>query len=71
MATNKALPPEGVRVTVTDLATGETETHELWNDYVLVAAGSCELTNTQLYPTSGTHVLTVKGVNGRKAANGR
>lgn len=53
---------KGIRVTVTDLETGESETQEIWNDYVIVAAGACEVTNIQTYPTVGTHVLTVKGV---------
>lgn len=55
----------GIRVTVTDLATGETETHELWNDYVLITAGSCELANVQSYPGTGTHMLTIKGARPR------
>ncbi len=31
------------------------------DDYILVCAGSCYLDNTQAYPSSGTHVLTIKG----------
>lgn len=52
---------QGIRVTVTDLGTGESETQEVWDDYVIVTAGSCEVANIQTYPTKGTHVLTIKG----------
>lgn len=51
----------GIRVTVTDLETGDTESQEVWNDYVIVTAGSCHVANIQDYPTKGTHVLTIKG----------
>lgn len=54
---------KGIRVTVTDLETGESETKDIQNDYVIVTAGACEVTNIQTYPMKGTHVLTVKGVN--------
>ena len=50
-----------IRVTIEDLQTGEKESVEIADDYVLVCAGTCEVTNTQVYPTRGTHVLTVKG----------
>ncbi len=49
-----------IRVTVTDLETGESESQEVSNDYVIVCAGSCYLDGTQAY-ANGTHVLTVKG----------
>ena len=35
-----------IRVTVTDLKTGESESVELSVDYVLTTAGSCELVTT-------------------------
>jgi hypothetical protein len=54
--------PKGIRVTVTDLETGDSESKDIWDDYVIIAAGSCEVTNIQTYPTKGTHVLTVKGI---------
>lgn len=50
-----------IRVTVKDLLTGEEESVELADDYLLICAGSCYLDGTQVYPTKGTHVLTVKG----------
>lgn len=51
-----------VRITVEDLATGEKETKEVEdNDYFILTTGNCEVTNTQVYPAKGTHVLTIKG----------
>lgn len=49
-----------IRVTVVDLKTGESETAEIADDYILICAGSCQLTYTQT-SANGTHVLTVKG----------
>lgn len=49
-----------IRVTVTDLETGESESQEVSNDYVIVCAGSCHVARTNAYG-NGTHVLTVKG----------
>lgn len=51
-----------IRVTVTDLDTGESESKDIDNDYLLIAAGTAELTSRQVSPTTGTHQLTVKGV---------
>ena len=49
-----------IRVTIEDLDTGDRETVEIADDYILICAGNTYLTNTQSYPKSGTHVLTVK-----------
>jgi hypothetical protein len=49
-----------IRVTVEDLATGEVETVELKDDYMILAAGSCHVHHIQAH-ANGTHVLTVKG----------
>lgn len=49
-----------IRVTVEDLATGETETVEVKDDYVILAAGSCDVAHVQAF-ANGTHILTVKG----------
>ena len=49
-----------IRVTVEDLATGDTETIEVMDDYVILAAGSCWVDHVQTY-ANGTHILTVKG----------
>jgi hypothetical protein len=54
----------GIRVTVTDLATGEEQIQEIRDDYVVVCAGSCYLAHTQIFPKSGTHQLTIKGRDG-------
>lgn len=50
-----------IRVTVTDLDTGESDSRDIDNDYVLVNAGSAYLASIQTY-ANGTHQLTVKGV---------
>lgn len=57
----------GIRVTVEDLATGETESQQVQNDYIIVCAGSCHVAHTQVYPKKGTHVLTIKGRGGGAA----
>ncbi len=54
----------GIRVTVEDLATGEKESQEIVDDYIVVCAGSCHVAHTQTYPMKGTHVLTIKGRGG-------
>lgn len=50
-----------IKVTVLDTESGESKTATIENDYILIVAGTCELTNIQDYPTKGTRVLTVKG----------
>ena len=52
--------PAPVKVTVTDPLTGESETAELVDDYVITCAGSCYVHHVQAY-ANGTHVITVKG----------
>jgi hypothetical protein len=52
--------PPRIKVTVTDLGTGDTEESVITDDYVLTVAGSCYLAGVQSY-ANGTHVLTVKG----------
>jgi hypothetical protein len=52
----------GIRVTATDMETGESQSVEIMDDYVIIAAGSCQVANIQAYPATGTHQLTVKGV---------
>lgn len=52
-----------IKVTCEDTETGDTDTKIIPdNNYVLIVTGKCELTNTQVYPAKGTHVLTIKGV---------
>lgn len=49
-----------IRVTVEDPDTGESETQEVEDDYILVTAGKCYVSYTQVFPKSGTHQLTIK-----------
>lgn len=50
----------GIEVTVTDLLTGESQTSEIENDYIIVCAGNKYVSHVQNYPTKGTVVLTIK-----------
>lgn len=54
------MPDPQIRVTVEDLATGGKETVEVCDDYLILAAGSCNVEHVQAY-RNGTHILTVKG----------
>lgn len=49
-----------IQVTVRDTETGDAQTATITNDYIIVTAGTCQVSNTQAY-ANGTHVLTVKG----------
>ncbi len=51
-----------IRVTVEDLETGETESREIMNDYIIVTAGECYVSSTQSWK-NGTHQLIIKGRN--------
>lgn len=53
---------KGIKVTVEDLETGDTESVVIWDNYSLICAGSCHVTHEQLFPMSGTVQLTIKGV---------
>ena len=53
--------PKPIRVTVTDVQTGDTETAEIWNDVLVITAGSCYVDGIADYPTTGTQVYTIKG----------
>jgi hypothetical protein len=53
-------PAKGIKVTVTDLDIGESDSRVIWDDYVIICAGACHVAHTSAY-ASGTHVLTVKG----------
>ena len=53
-----------VRVTCTDLASSESDSQEITDNYVLVTAGSCDVTyvsTTACKDGTETHVITVKG----------
>jgi hypothetical protein len=56
--------PARIKVTVTDLGTGDSESAVITDDYVLTCAGSCYMANVTAY-ANGTHVITVKGVKPR------
>lgn len=56
---------DSIRVTATDVATGHSIEHEIWDDYVLTTAGGCQDTHIAVYHKADgteTHVITVKGV---------
>lgn len=48
-----------IEVTVRDTETGDTDTATIENNYIVITAGTCEVTNTQVYG-NGTTVITVK-----------
>ena len=52
--------PVCVQVQVTDPDTGDVETVELRNNYVVIVDGSCYVAHTQVLG-NGTHVLRIKG----------
>lgn len=56
---------KGIKVTVEDLETGEKDTAEILNDYIIITAGTCEVANMQVH-ANGTHVITVKGAAQRR-----
>lgn len=49
-----------IRVTVRDLETGEEESAEIMDDYILITAGSCYQSHVTAH-ANGTHVITIKG----------
>ena len=55
-----------VRVVVTDIETGDTSSAEIEDDYIIICAGTCDVSYFQVCK-NGTHQLTVKGrkVDGR------
>lgn len=55
----RADPPQGTRVTATDLATGESETVEIRDDYVVTCDGRSYVDGVQAY-ANGTHIVTIK-----------
>jgi hypothetical protein len=61
----------GIRVTVEDLKTGDTDSVVIRDDYVCICAGSCYVAHTQAWGKSATHQLTIKGRNpGAEGAEG-
>lgn len=53
-----------IRVTIRDLLTGEEESVEVADTYLLITAGQCYEDGIQIYSTKGTHVITVKNAGG-------
>jgi hypothetical protein len=53
-------PRDGIRVAVTDLQTGEIDSKEIVDDFIVVCAGRHFVSYSQLYPLSGTTQLTIK-----------
>ena len=56
----------GTRVTAEDTGTGDTETRLIKDDYNLVTDGDCYVAGIQSYPKSGTHVITIRNVGGKR-----
>lgn len=55
-----------IRVTVHDPESGETVTKEVQQgDYLLICHEPCHRHHVQTYPTAGTHVVTIRGVQRR------
>lgn len=51
-----------LRVTVEDIETGDTDTAEVpEGDYLIICHDPCYEAGIQVYPRTGTHVITVKG----------
>lgn len=58
-----------IRVTVTDLQTGQASSRELnAGDYMLIPTGPAYLSTTQVRANGATHVLTVKGCRPQRTA---
>jgi secreted PhoX family phosphatase len=56
----------GTRVTAEDLDDGEPVVRVIKDDYNLVTDVDCEVTGIQVYPGTGTHVITVRNVGGKR-----
>jgi hypothetical protein len=60
--TNPTGQPAQVKVTMTDLGTGDSDSVTITDDYVITCAGSCYVHHIQT--SNGTHVITIKGRRG-------
>jgi hypothetical protein len=58
----------GTRVTTESLDDGDDgrESRVIKDDYNLVTDGDCFVAGIQTYPKTGTHVITVKNVGGKR-----
>ena len=50
----------GIRVTCTDIDTGDTETRVIEDDYVVICDGNKYVGGVSAYPKAGTVVVTIK-----------
>lgn len=57
----------GTRITCEDVDTGESEAKVIENDWLVICDGDRYVDGIQVYPGTGTAVITVKR---RRAANG-
>lgn len=54
--------PTGLRVTVEDLATGDSETQLIpLHEVLVITTGDCRIDHIQDYPAKGTQIYTIKG----------
>jgi len=53
----------GTRVTATEVDHPEiTGSHVIKDDYCLTADGECYVSGIQVYPATGTHIITIRNV---------
>ena len=53
----------GTRVTATEVDHPEiTESQVIKDDYCLTVDGECYVSGIQVYPATGTHIITIKNV---------
>lgn len=57
---------KGTKVTAQSLDDGSSESQEIKDDYCLTTDGDCDISGITTYPKSGTHVITVKCVGGKR-----
>jgi hypothetical protein len=60
----------GTRVTAQDLDDDSaTDSRVIKDSYSIVTDGDCYVHHVQAYPKSGTHVITVKGIDGKTGSD--
>lgn len=60
-----------LRVTVTDIETGDSDSATVVEgDYLLICHAPCYEHGVQVYPGSGTHVITIKGHRPKSSVSG-
>jgi hypothetical protein len=57
----------GTRVTAESLDDGGREVRVIKDDYNLIADGDRYVAGIQVYPGTGTHVITVRNVGGKRS----